>query len=134
MTIYFLSTPIVVLPEGNMSVAVTVDKYDVENRADWDIVKGEIRDVVRKRLSLGHEVVCAVSHKATVDLLNEALYDILGVMLEPSRQPVTLSRGDVAIAIKPNGRPQPGKELTVDDLFKLGFSVYIMSVTAMVRE
>jgi len=133
MTIYFLSTPIVVLPEGNMSVAVIVDKYDVENRADWDVAKAEIRKVVRKKMSF-HNIICAVSHRATVDLLNEALYDILGVMLEPSRQPVTLSRGDVAIAIKPEGRPQPGKEFTVDDLFKLGFSVYIMSVTAMVRE
>ena len=132
MTIYFLSTPIVVLPEGNMSVAFIVDKYDVENRADWDVAKAEIRKVVRKELP--SPIICAVSHKATVDLLNEALYDILGVMLEPSRQPVTLSRGDVAIAIKPNGRPQPGKELTVDDLFKLGFSVYIMEVKAVVRE
>ena len=126
MALYFLSTSIISLASWISEAGIEVKRFVVQpgDVTAFKRVLSVIKDTYDKMIREGHEVINAISHESTVKLLNE----LLDEDFVPNRNPVYLQEGDVAIALKPFGRPPAGKELTVDDLIALGLDVYIMKV------
>jgi len=126
MALYFLSTSIISLASWISEAGIEVKRFVVSpgDTAAFKRVLSVIKDIYDKMTREGHEVINAISHESTVKLLNE----LLDEDFVPNRNPVYLQEGDVAIALKPFGRPPANKELTIDDLIALGLDVYILKV------
>lgn len=60
----------------------------------------------------------AVSHPATAKIMEE----LLGVPVPVSRQMFEQKIGQLALCLKLNARPEPGKELSREELIDIGFS------------
>ncbi|EWG06438.1 MAG: hypothetical protein ASUL_09524 [Candidatus Aramenus sulfurataquae] len=90
----------------------------------------EISPEEAKKIIEGRQVINAVSHPATVQLLSK----VLGISLQPSRITVDMQPGDLAIAIKVQGRlPESGKELTEEELKSIGYKLYLLQVLTVLE-
>lgn len=81
------------------------------------------------RLAVGDEgdgLDSAVGHPATAQILST----LLGVEIPVSRQLFAQEPGQQALIFKLNGRPEPGKELSQDELEAIGFSFKLLTRTA----
>lgn len=68
----------------------------------------------------------AVGHESTTQILTT----ILGVEVPVNRQLFSHSIGQRALVFKLNGRPEPGKELSRQELEEIGFSFKLLTRTA----
>lgn len=68
----------------------------------------------------------AVGHDATAAILTT----LLGVEVPVNRQLFAQEPGQQALIFKLNGRPEPGKELSQDELEAIGFSFKLLTRTA----
>lgn len=90
-----------------------------------EISPEEARKVIKDK-----QVVNSISHPATVQLLS----NILGISLQPNRTTIDMQPGDLAIAIKVQGRLPEGKtNLTEEELKSIGYKLYFLEALVMLE-
>lgn len=77
-------------------------------------------------LAAGADLDSAVGHDSTAAILST----ILGREVPVCRQLFAQQVGQQAIIFKLNGRPEPGKELSREELEEIGFSFKLLTRTA----
>ncbi len=70
----------------------------------------------------GCEVMSAVGHQATADILT----DLFGMEVPMNRINYQQETGDTAIVFKLNKRPEEGKILTKEEMMEIGYKIYVM--------
>lgn len=81
----------------------------------------EIKSVpldVAKSLIEGKEVLSAIGHQSTADILTE----LLGQNVKMNRINFAQEPGQIALVFKLNGRPEEGKILSREEIEKIGYS------------
>jgi len=78
------------------------------------------RDIINK--TAPDNVISAIGHEATANCMSE----ILGIVVKPNRINAQPKQLDVAISLKLNGRIEEGKVLTLEDMEKIGYTLYFM--------
>ena len=80
---------------------------------------------VRKTINLDEakalvagEFISYVGHPSTCEIMSS----LLGVEVPMNRSQFTQGAGQTALVFKLNGRPEPGAELSREDLERIGFS------------
>ncbi len=90
-----------------------------------EISPEEARKIIKDK-----QVVNSISHPATVQLLS----NILGISLQPNRTTIDMQPGDLAIAIKVQGRLPEGKtNLTEEELKSIGYKLYFLEALVMLE-
>ena len=77
-------------------------------------------------LARAAELDSAVGHDSTAQVLGT----ILGVEVPVNRQIFAQQPGQKALILKINGRPEPGKELSREELEEIGFAFKLLTRTA----
>jgi len=73
----------------------------------------------------GKEIVSAVGHQGTADILT----DLLGQKIPMNRQVFKQELGQTALVFKLNGRPPEGVILNREEMEKIGYTLYLMKKT-----
>jgi len=78
------------------------------------------------QLAAAADLDSAVGHESTAQILST----ILGLEVPVNRQMFAQEPGQRALIFKLNGRPEPGKELSRQELEEIGFSFKLLTRTA----
>jgi len=71
---------------------------------------------------VGEDVVSYVGHPATA----QVMHTLLGVDVPVSRNLYAQQPGETALVFKLNGRPEPGRELSREELEEIGFTFKVL--------
>ena len=75
-----------------------------------------------RELIKGIEVLSAIGHQSTADILSE----LLEIPISINRIMYTQEVGDIALCFKLNGRPEEGKILTAEEIEEMGYEFKTM--------
>jgi len=84
------------------------------------ITREAAKEIVNK--TAPDNVISAIGHEATAKCLSE----ILGIEVKPNRINAQPEHYDCAITLKLNGRVEEGKILYMEDMEKMGYTLYLM--------
>jgi hypothetical protein len=83
-------------------------------------------DEARQLAATAEALDSAVGHDSTAAIMTL----VLGVEVPVNRQLFAQQSGQKALIFKLNGRPEPGKELTLQELEEIGFQWKLLTRTA----
>jgi hypothetical protein len=104
----------------NTSIVTSDGTYTVES-----LTPERALSLVRWAIG-GDGIDSAVGHPMTAGILTA----LLGVDIPVSRQLFAQETGQQALVFKLNGRPEPGKELSQEELEAIGFQFKLLTRTA----
>jgi Domain of unknown function (DUF1874). len=100
----------------NTSIVTTTGTYKMV-----DLTLAQAKDLAQANKD---NLLSAIGHNATADVLKK----ILGVDVQANRIIFTQDVGQQAIVLKIKGRlPDDVKDLTIDDMHKIGFDLFLLT-------
>jgi hypothetical protein len=78
---------------------------------------------VQYHMDFGDGIDSAVGHESTAEILST----LLGTLVPVSRQLFEQQTGQPALVFKLNGRPEPGRELSIAELEEIGFTFKLLT-------
>lgn len=77
-----------------------------------------------KKLTTEFEILSAVGHQSTADILTE----LIGVQIPVNRIQFKQEPGQLALCFKLNGRPEEGKILSREEIEKIGYEFKLLEM------
>jgi hypothetical protein len=108
MTLYFLNAPI-----------VTSDGFYNWRKSSLP----EVSHLLDEQISMGTQIVSAIGHQATAEILSRLLNHPIPV----NRIQIHMKRKDIAIVFKLKQRIEEGKVLSRDEIEKIGYEFGILT-------
>ena len=97
----------------NTSILTTTGRFELK-----DITLEEAKKLVKE-----NEILSAVGHQSTADILTT----LLETEVPMNRRMFEQETGQKALVFKLNGRPEEGKILTVEEIHQIGFKFQLLT-------